>query len=124
MKHWRKWYRNPRTTNERRNSQNKYVRAKRNHKNIPNAWDDIPICHQKTWKKKRKKQYRGPKRGKKHSIKVRLSNMRRLVDYFEEYNIPYVCKTIGFWRYKISWWVDRDIGLEYILREDNDFYPF
>jgi hypothetical protein len=54
-------YRNPRTTQERRaNQDSEYVRGKRSSKNLPNAYDDIPIPYKfkVSWKKTRKTQYR------------------------------------------------------------------
>lgn len=54
-----RWYRHPRTTQERRASQSHshLVRARRNLANLPNAWDDLPSQWYKSWKhctKKRK----------------------------------------------------------------------
>lgn len=34
------------------------VRAKRNHKNLPDSWDDIPPGRTRSWKKHRKTQYK------------------------------------------------------------------
>lgn len=54
-----KYYRSPRTTQEKRESQDKFdnlVRAKR--RNLPNSWDDIGKCVQKSWKERRKTKYR------------------------------------------------------------------
>lgn len=66
-------YRRIRTTAERRASQKVkypdaednqlYYRNARNYKNLPNSWDDIPISkRQKSWKAKRKTQYRSKPR--------------------------------------------------------------
>lgn len=53
-----RWYRRPRTTNEKRqNQERKYVRGKRLPKSLPETWDDIPLRLQKSWKKTRKTQY-------------------------------------------------------------------
>jgi hypothetical protein len=54
------YHRNIRTTNERRQSlscDREYVRSKRNHKNIPNTWDDIPRkdIHSRSWKNNKKR---------------------------------------------------------------------
>ena len=54
-------YRSPRTTQERRaNQDSEYVRSKRSFKNLPDAYDDIPIPYKfkVSWKKTRKTQYR------------------------------------------------------------------
>ena len=54
-----RYYRHPRTTAEKRaNQDTEYARSKRNISNLVNAYDDIPVCHQKSWKKTRKKQYK------------------------------------------------------------------
>lgn len=60
--------RHPQTTQERRQSsvctdwKDDYgkvkLRPNRNQTNLPDTWDDIHIFSQKTWKKKRKTQYR------------------------------------------------------------------
>lgn len=57
------YHRQPRTTQERRRNirDREFTRGKR--RNIPNAWDDISIRRQKSWKKKRNTQYRGDKDG-------------------------------------------------------------
>ena len=54
------YYRRIRTTQERRWScfDHEYFRMKRNHKNIPNSWDDIQRHFQRNWKKFRKTQYK------------------------------------------------------------------
>ena len=60
-----KYLRHPKTTQEARENsapENKnFVRGKRTKRNLPNAWDDIPInniCKRSSWKKLRKKQYK------------------------------------------------------------------
>lgn len=63
MRNYRKnIFRNPKTTQERRESQDKnssLFRAKRNFKNIPDAYDDILVSRKgKCWKEKRKTQYK------------------------------------------------------------------
>jgi hypothetical protein len=62
------WYRAPRTTQERRENgkRSKWGRAKRNSRNLVNSWDDARFTHQKTWKVKRRHQYR--ERGKEHTV--------------------------------------------------------
>tara|TARA_R110000824_G_scaffold280251_2_gene468389 strand:+ start:367 stop:891 length:525 start_codon:yes stop_codon:yes gene_type:complete len=170
------YYRNPKTTQEARASLGcPYVRAKRNKRNLPNAYDDIDISKpRKSWKSKRKTQYYLNQRGQKHEITFDLRrDYWKLYDYLDENNIPfcikYLCETktvyhriyerkilrhelrynrewmngkwqnnekhpIGYypvyenvftekyqpykWRrtigYRITWWTDKDIGLEYI----------
>lgn len=62
-------FRHPKTTNERRQSQtsgnfleyDEYkirIRPKRNHKNLPDVYDDILSSWTCNWKKYRKTQYR------------------------------------------------------------------
>lgn len=49
------WYKTPRVMNEKRQSFTKYCRAKRNAKNLPNAWDDYlrsDVRHRHSWKKR------------------------------------------------------------------------
>lgn len=69
---YRRWYRRPHTTAERRansvthvgpetDAEDTFCRAKRNFHNLPSAYDDIPNAKaelKKSWKVKRKKQYR------------------------------------------------------------------
>ena len=55
-------YRNPKTTNERRNSQDDehLIRPKRNISNLPNSYDDLhnSSYRDRSWKKNKKYQYR------------------------------------------------------------------
>jgi hypothetical protein len=54
-------FRNPKTTNERRNSQDEeLVRPKRNASNLPNSYDDLHNAsyRDRSWKKNKKYQYR------------------------------------------------------------------
>jgi len=98
-----KWYRSMRTTNEARandkwydyEERNTFCRAKRNKRNLPNAYDDYRSCHQKTWKVKRETQYRTGKRGKRHEVFIPapkrwyMSDYWVLKEYCEEHDIPY-----------------------------------
>ena len=62
----RGYHRHPRTTQERRFSQDRFdltIRGKRRSNNLPNAWDDIGIRPERSWKKLRKTQYRVDKTG-------------------------------------------------------------
>lgn len=91
------YYRRIRTTQERRAGQNsKYVRAKRNFANLPNAYDDVRSTHQKTWKIKRLKQYRDKPRGRRHEYII--DNCWRsewqFRDYCEEHDIPHTVEPI------------------------------
>ena len=62
------WMRYPRTTQERRvNGKSNIleideyhikIRAKRNFRNLPNSYDDLWIYYEKSWKKKRRTQYK------------------------------------------------------------------
>ena len=55
------YFRNPKTTQERRDAaalDSVAVRPSRNPANLPNAWDDIPKSVHRTWKRYRKTQYR------------------------------------------------------------------
>jgi hypothetical protein len=58
-----KFLRHPRTTQERRANSKGFrheykVRARRNQKNLVEAWDDIWNRSQRSWKKHRKTQYK------------------------------------------------------------------
>ena len=169
------YYRRVRTTQERRFSYDgehkNYVRGKRRGCNIPSSYDDIASCVQKTWKVKRKRQYREGRRGKKNEVVVgKWSTSWNFQEYCEEHNIPFAVEEVreyytyqrpeikrvkdlyvpaysycwpkerqyqvGFvwtykrvetghmityksWRireYKLIWWSDKDIGIEYIIR--------
>lgn len=95
MKKYYGYFRAPKTTNEKRQRQNcEYSRAKRRPNNLPDTWDDLPVRarDQKSWKHKRKTQYRGPKRGEKHSITLDNASYRilwNLEEYFEDHDIPF-----------------------------------
>jgi adenine specific DNA methylase Mod len=86
-------YRRPRTTQERRaNQERDYVRGKRLPKGLPNSWDDYHSCYQKTWKVKRKTQYRPHGRGQEHDVTIKRNSPYGLTwnlqDYFDNHNIP------------------------------------
>jgi hypothetical protein len=87
------YYRAPRTTAERRSNQNGWCRAKRNPNSLPTTYDDLPIRHNKSWKSKRKKQYRSGRREHEHSITI-YSHVDewKLKCYFEDHDIPYSIK--------------------------------
>jgi hypothetical protein len=92
-------FRCPRTNNEKRANQDEYeertkiaplCRAKRHPRNLADAWDDKYHEVQRSWKVRRKKQYRGEKRGAEHHIF--LEGWRRLwyvEEYFKDHDIPY-----------------------------------
>ena len=97
---YKPYWRHPRTTQERRatGKRNKWGRAKRNFVNLPTVRDDISVHYEKSWKSKRKTQYRPKGRGTRYSMYIeyerRLSwrgedNLSRLEKYFERYDIPY-----------------------------------
>ena len=124
---FKKWYRCMRTTAEKRANQNcKYVRAKRHSCNLPDPWDDNPHCTQKNWKVKRSHQYRIGTRGQRHEVLTGIDNFKwpqvwNIEQYLKEHDIPYRLEptrkmsiTVA---YKLVWWSDKDIGLEYILRK-------
>lgn len=92
------WHRAPRTTQERRTNgkRSKWGRAKRNSRNLVNAWDDHGYCHQKTWKVKRLHQYRD-NRGEEHTLFLPNDgskswcfwvNTWELEQWFDEHDIP------------------------------------
>ena len=71
------YYRNPRTTAEAKANQEGWGRPRRRPCNLPNAYDDYyPQADRKSWKAKRKTQYRPGGRGKEHSV---------VVDYYHTY---------------------------------------
>ena len=53
--------RHPRTTQERRESLDGWGRPCRNNHNLVQAWDDIWMRYQRSWKKYRKTQYKKDK---------------------------------------------------------------
>ena len=65
-----KYYRRPRTTQERRANpqRGKWARGRRRMGNLIDTYDDPQVCIQKTWKVKRRSQHRETVRGKKHTI--------------------------------------------------------
>lgn len=50
--------RHPRTTQERRASQDGYARPSRNIRNLPSAYDDLQPGRSRSWKNTRRTQYR------------------------------------------------------------------
>jgi hypothetical protein len=52
-----RYLRHPHTTQERRESLDGWGRPCRNNHNLAQAWDDIWIRYQRSWKKYRKTQY-------------------------------------------------------------------
>ena len=66
-----------------------YVRAKRNPTNLPTDWDDIRSCIQRSWKVKRKKQYRG--RSKNKCVVFLPINIKSwdLGEHLEDHDIPF-----------------------------------
>lgn len=184
-----KHYRHPRTTQERRENgkrRNNWGRAKRNQANLVSAWDDIHIRTQKTWKLKRRHQYRDKSRGTRHTLFLPNSSRKSwgfwidtwaLREYLNSHDIPFCIEDkwnkeervytheyvytynkpipyievqhgknktqrlieheylrstdewvlmplkkprITYWctllGYKLTWWSDKDIGIEYILQ--------
>lgn len=87
---YQKGYRNPRTTQERRinGKRSKWGRAKRNQSNLVEAYDDRPVCLQKTWKVKRQHQYRCGGRGAEHRI-IFFDHSWSLSQWFNANDIPY-----------------------------------
>ena len=51
-------FRHPHTQQERRESQDFPVRAKRRWKYLSTAWDDIKVHAERSWKKHRRTQYK------------------------------------------------------------------
>jgi hypothetical protein len=92
-------FRCPRTNNEKRANQDEYegnvkiqamCRGKRRPRNLADAWDDKHRCCQRSWKVRRKKQYRGYKRGEEHSVFLEgWCGIWRMQEYFEKHDIPY-----------------------------------
>jgi hypothetical protein len=92
-------FRCPRTNNEKRANQDEYeertkiaplCRAKRHPRNLADAWDDKHHEVQRSWKVKRKQQYRYERRGAEH--RVFLEGWRgiwHIEEYFRDNDIPY-----------------------------------
>jgi len=90
-KNW-SYYRKYNTTQERRAyfDHPELVRAKRRPSNIPNSYWDGSYCHQKSWKVKRTKQYRGRSELNEFHITVeRWVNYYDLTEYLSDHDIPY-----------------------------------
>lgn len=84
-------YRKMKTTQEMRSYYDypELVRAKRRPVNLPNTWDDKYVNSTKSWKGKRKRQYKN--RGQKHSITIPVDSINewRLKEWFEQRDISY-----------------------------------
>lgn len=139
------YYRSPRTTQEKRNNQENWHRAKRSPCNLPDLWDDIYAHKDNCWKSKRKKRYRPNKRGQMHSLIIPYYDFCnwQLEEYFKENNIPVKTEMISrtylvhpkapYWTakgwtqkprlhkrtlgIKFIWWSDKDIGMKYLLKQ-------
>jgi hypothetical protein len=95
-----RFYRRPRTTQERRanGKRSKWGRARRNQANLVDWHDDRCACVQKTWKVKRRHQYRDRARGQQHTIFLPHCggaswrfwvNTWELAEWFDNHDIPY-----------------------------------
>jgi hypothetical protein len=92
-------FRHPHTNNEKRANQDEYdnktkvislCRAKRRPRNLADAWDDKHHEVQKSWKVRRKRQYRGEKRGAEHQVFLEgWRNLWSMEEYFRQHDIPY-----------------------------------
>ena len=113
-----RWYRSPRTTQERRANQEGWERPRRRPHLLPNTYDDIQSTVTKSWKDKRKTQYREGKRGQRHTIVVSHWEVWDLREYFLDNDIPFELHDRWAWmrNVAVSWWSDKDIGIEYILQ--------
>jgi len=125
---YRPWIRHPRTTAERRANQEGWERPRRRPHLLPNTYDDLWVRSDKSWKKKRKKQYHTGGRGEHHTVIVpsrgynwpRLNGVpdkeHRLREYFEDNNIPYYIEAVRRFRWterfywKRTGWEDHTIG--------------
>ena len=114
------------------------VRAKRRPNNLPNCWEnEYYIETPKSWKKSRTTQYR-ENRGARHEIVLPVDvSTWRLKEHLLEQDIPFVIeekreKYLGkhwwsrkpYWysrhvSFKLVWWSDKDIGINYILQKFN-----
>ena len=123
-----RWNRSPRTTQERRTNHKrcKWARGRRKLHSLPDAYSDLPVCHQKTWKTKRLTQYHKDGRGKQHTIYLPIvhehwhiySKSWRLEDYLNKHYIPNRIKIISHlesrWRdthmaYRLVGWKSKEI---------------
>lgn len=112
------WLRIPRHAGEKRAYYRnpEYVRAKRKPNNLPDPWDDVIGLDQKTWKVKRKKQYRSRNMLNEYCIKLYFNDYSwYLINYLDELNIPY--KEISHRRWNswgIVYWAEKPIPEKYI----------
>lgn len=123
------YYRGVKTTNERRAWYNEdckgLVRGRRNPRNLPNAYDDYPISYERSWKRKRKTQYRcGPKR-KKFEAYFQFSQdyyaYRNFTDYLDKHDIYYrESRVDGGW-YKELIWVRGHRDYDWKTRKYSDY---
>lgn len=97
----RRYWRHPRTAQERRATPTgfKWSRAGRNQKNLPTERDDIIVRLEKSWKRKRKTQYRESPRGQRHEVYISVDPYRwgrrhyqdlyKITEYLQDHDIPY-----------------------------------
>jgi len=116
--------RRPRTTQERRENgkRSQFARPKRSSCNLPNAWDDKNIVSQRSWKKRRRSQYRVGGRGQKHSVLTcyYLPEFWQLERWMENHDVPCSMKylrdkNVGLF----TWWSDKNIDIQRLLVKFN-----
>lgn len=112
------------------------IRGRRRPHHLPDIYDDIPITRQKTWKKKRRTQYRVEPRGERHEIFVDSIKYQRpyyrYEEYFKKHDIPFRIENESEWTirwshmfeqhryfsvlrgYRVIWWSNKDIGIDLV----------
>ncbi len=131
------YFRHPRTTQERRENHkhNKWCRRRRNKANLTNAYDDIKENIQKSWKVKRRHQYREQGRGRQHELFLPANNipnwafwlsMYDVKQYFNNHDIPFRVKRRCEVTYKITRyrWNSRFSGYKTHYDEDGNSYDY
>ena len=137
----KKWqfgcYRNMRTTQEKRmyyaHCNDVNIRGKRTPKNLADPYDDIYFSPGKNWKRKRKTQYRNRRDLTKHIVYFPSTIYEWVLEeYFQKYNIPHTIVPINTQKrevfqgklcyyniieyYKVTYWSNYDLNLDFIYR--------
>ncbi len=115
--------RRPRTTQERRENgkRSQFARPKRSASNLTNAWDDKVVTQQRTWKKRRRSQYRVGGRGKEHRVLLEYhpSRLYWLKLWMEDHDVPCSIKYLYGNVCEFVWWTDKDVHMDRVLAQNN-----
>ena len=115
-------YRNMRHAQERRmyhaHKDLVHIRGRRHASMLVDPFDDVYYCDQKTWKVKRKKQYRNRSSLNEYTIDLEPSDYEQyLFEYFDEQDIPYRAdKKQWYVITQVTYWHHTEMPQKYLDR--------